>query len=132
MKLKVDIKKDSAVPIYAQLQNQIRLQIHRGALRPGEAMPTVRALAVDLGVNANTVARVYRDLQNQGLLRLERGVGTFVTEGEGDRGLAEDAYQTISEKASELVELSRQAGLRAGEVTQLVETLWKEKTDAQR
>ena len=88
MDFHVEIEKHSAVPIYAQLQEQIRLLIRRGALRPGDAMPSVRTLAVDLEINANTVARVYRDLQHEGLLRLERGVGTFIV----DR-LEEEAVQ---------------------------------------
>ena len=131
MDFKIDIEKRSAIPIYAQLQDQIRLAIRRGALVTGQAMPTVRSLAVDLGVNANTVARVYRDLQNEGLLRLERGVGTFVAEGREAPTVGEDAFRAITTTAEELVELSRRAGLRAGEVAQLIETLWKEKTDAE-
>ncbi len=132
MELNVDIEKSSAVPIYAQLQEQIRLLIRRGALQPGDAMPTVRALAVDLGINANTVTRVYRDLQREGLLRLERGIGTFVAEGEARPTVAERDFREIAEKAAELIALSQRTGLRVGEVTQLIETLWKEKTDAQR
>ncbi len=131
MELKVEIEKRSAIPIYAQLRDQIRLLIHRGVLAPDDSMPTVRALAVDLGINANTVARVYRDLQVEGLLRLERGVGTFVAGRHGGRTLGEGDYEAIAGKASELVELSRRAGLRAGEIAQLIETLWKEKDHAE-
>ncbi len=130
MEIDVTIEKGSAVPIYAQLSEQIRLLIRRGALAPGASMPTVRSLAVELGINANTVARVYRDLQREGLLRLERGVGTFVAEGEG-RMVKEGDYRSIAAKAAELIDLGRQAGLRVGELTQLVETLWKENANAQ-
>ncbi len=130
--LGVRIAKRSAVPIYAQLRDQIRLLIHRGALVPGHPMPTVRSLAVDLGINANTVARVYRDLQDEGLLRLERGIGTSVIEPPGDRAVLAKDFRAISRKASDLVELCRRAGLRAGEATQLIEFLWKEKSDAKR
>ena len=130
MELRIEIEKRSAVPIYAQLRDQIRLLVLRGALAPGDSMPTVRALAVDLGVNANTVARVYRDLQTEGVLRLERGVGTFVADSRQDRVLGEGDFEAIAGKAAELVELSRRAGLRAGEVTQLIDNLWKEKDHA--
>jgi GntR family transcriptional regulator len=130
MELRIEIEKRSAVPIYAQLRDQIRLLVLRGALAPGDSMPTVRALAVDLGVNANTVARVYRDLQTEGVLRLERGVGTFVADRRQDRVLGEGDFEAIAGKAAELVELSRRAGLRAGEVTQLIDNLWKEKDHA--
>ncbi len=132
MELRIEIEKRSAVPIYAQLRDQIRLLVLRGALEPGDGMPTVRALAVDLGINANTVARVYRDLQSEGILRLERGVGTFVADRRQDRALGEGDFEAIAGKAAELVELSRQAGLRAGEVTQLIDNLWKEKDHADR
>ncbi len=130
MELDVTIEKGSAVPIYAQLSEQIRLLIRRGALVPGNPMPTVRSLAVELGINANTVARVYRDLQRESLLRLERGVGTFVAKGGESRAVGEGDYRSIADKASELIDLGQRAGLRVGELTQLVETLWKENTNA--
>ncbi len=131
MELDVTIEKSSAVPIYAQLSEQIRLLIRRRALAPGDSMPTVRSLAVELEINANTVARVYRDLQREGLLRLERGVGTFVAESGEGRAVGEGDFRSISAKASELIDLGRRAGLRVGELTQLVETLWKENANAQ-
>ena len=68
----------SPLPVYVQLAEQIRLLVRRGALTAGDPLPTVRELAVALSLNANTVTRVYRDLQQEGLLRLERGLGTFV------------------------------------------------------
>ena len=131
MELTVDIEKGSAVPIYAQLSEQIRLLIRRGVVGPGKSMPTVRTLAVELGINANTVARVYRDLQREGLLRLERGVGTFVAESAESRAMGERDFRSISRKAAELIALGRSAGLRVGELTQLVETLWKENSNAE-
>ncbi len=131
MELEVTIEKGSAVPIYAQLSKQIRLLIRRGALSPGDSMPTVRSLAVELGINANTVARVYRDLQRESLLRLERGVGTFVAENGEGRVVEEGDYRQVTAKAAELIDLGRRAGLRVGELTQLVETLWKENANAQ-
>ncbi len=131
MELDVTIEKGSAVPIYAQLSKQIRLLIRRGALSPGDSMPTVRSLAVELGINANTVARVYRDLQRESLLRLERGVGTFVAENGEGRVVEEGDYRKVTAKAAELIDLGRRAGLRVGELTQLVETLWKENANVQ-
>ncbi len=131
MELDVTIEKGSAVPIYAQLSKQIRLLIRRGALAPGDSMPTVRSLAVELGINANTVARVYRDLQRESLLRLERGVGTFVAENGEGRVVEEGDYRKVTAKAAELIDLGRRAGLRVGELTQLVETLWKENANVQ-
>ena len=65
-------------PLYAQLERGIRAAIATGRLAPGAQLPTVRELAVDLSVNANTIARVYADLERSGVLQTRRGVGTFV------------------------------------------------------
>jgi GntR family transcriptional regulator len=65
-------------PLYAQLEQGIRGAIGAGRLPPGAQLPTVRQLAVELKVNANTVARVYADLERAGVLETRRGVGTFV------------------------------------------------------
>ena len=68
----------SGVPIYRQIQDQIRYGIASGQLCPGEQLPTVRALAVDLSVNPNTVIKAYTELERQGVLTTEQGSGTFV------------------------------------------------------
>src|SRR5262245_7592591 len=65
-------------PLYAQLERELRASIAAGRLRAGDQLPTVRQLAVDLRVNANTVARVYADLERAGVLETRRGVGSFV------------------------------------------------------
>jgi GntR family transcriptional regulator len=66
------------LPLYAQLDRGIRSAIATGRLGPGSQLPTVRQLAVELRINANTVAGVYTDLERAGLLEARRGVGTFV------------------------------------------------------
>jgi GntR family transcriptional regulator len=65
-------------PIYVQLDQGIRAAIATGRLAVGTQLPTVRQLAVDLRVNANTVARVYAELERAGVVETRRGVGTFV------------------------------------------------------
>ena len=68
----------SGVPIYRQIQDQIRYGIGSGKLRPGEQLPTVRSLAVDLQINPNTVIKAYTELERSGVLTTEQGSGTFV------------------------------------------------------
>jgi GntR family transcriptional regulator len=68
----------SGVPIYRQIQDQIRYGIASGRLRPGDQLPTVRALAVDLKVNPNTVIKAYTELERLGVLTTEQGSGTFI------------------------------------------------------
>lgn len=65
-------------PIYAQLERAIRMAIASGRLAQGAQLPTVRQLAVDLRINANTVAKVYAELERAGVVETRRGVGTFV------------------------------------------------------
>ena len=65
-------------PLHAQLERTIRAAIASRRLRPGDQLPTVRQLAVDLSVNANTVARVYAELERAGVIETRRGVGSFV------------------------------------------------------
>jgi GntR family transcriptional regulator len=120
------VDRASPLPVYVQLAEQIRLLVRRGALGPGDPLPTVRELAVALGINANTVARVYRDLQQEGLLRLERGLGTFVEPQRRESTLVDRDYQRIVKRARELVALCRESGLSARELAQLVDGVWKE------
>lgn len=74
----ITIDSRDARPIYAQIEHALRAAIASGRLRAGDRLPTVRELAVDLRVNANTVARVYTDLERAGVLETRRGVGSFV------------------------------------------------------
>jgi GntR family transcriptional regulator len=69
----------SGVPVYRQIIDQILCGIASGGLRPGDQLPTVRQLAVDLAVNPNTVVRAYRELEIRGVLSTQQGVGTFIT-----------------------------------------------------
>jgi GntR family transcriptional regulator len=71
------IDSSDPLPIYAQLERAIRMAIATGRLRKGDKLPTVRQLAVDLRINANTVAKVYGELERAGVLETHRGVGTF-------------------------------------------------------
>jgi GntR family transcriptional regulator len=72
------IDTEDPTPIYAQLERAIRFAIATERLRVGEQLPTVRQLAVDLKINANTVAKVYAELERGGIVETRRGVGTFV------------------------------------------------------
>src|ERR1700738_5274604 len=75
-----NVDSKSPTPIYARLNRAIRAAIATGQLEPGAQLPTVRQLAVDLAVNANTVGRGYAPLERDGILETRRGVGTIVRE----------------------------------------------------
>ncbi|MEW6744195.1 MAG: GntR family transcriptional regulator [Planctomycetota bacterium] len=76
MHFRIDLK--SGVPIYRQIIEQVKFGIARGDLQPGDQLPTVRQLAVDLSINPNTVIRAYRELEIEGVLETHQGSGTFV------------------------------------------------------
>jgi len=122
--LPVDLKKDSGIPLYIQVREQIRLLIHQGLLKPGDPVPTVRALAVQLGINANTVARIYRELEDEGLLDLRRGLGTFVSKGEQTKPARPKDLQKIEAWVRDLVLLARDSGLGAIELYHMIERHW--------
>src|SRR5262249_19874483 len=77
MIIQIDAK--DSTPIYAQIERALRAAIASGRLKTGEQLPTVRQLAVDLQVNANTVARVYTHLGRRGVRETPRGAGSFIT-----------------------------------------------------
>jgi GntR family transcriptional regulator len=74
----LSIDQRDPTPIYAQLERGLRAAIATSRLHPGDQLPTVRQLAVDLQVNANTVARVYAELERAGVIETKRGVGSFI------------------------------------------------------
>jgi GntR family transcriptional regulator len=76
LEIRIDAK--SGVPFYRQIIEQVKFAIARGDLSPGDRLPTVRQLAVDLSINPNTVIRAYRELEIAGVLETQQGSGTFV------------------------------------------------------
>jgi GntR family transcriptional regulator len=80
----IRIDKNSRVPLYDQIKDQIKGLIHAGQIKTGDQLPTIRELSVELSVNFNTVALAYRDLVNQGVIITERGKGSFVASTPGE------------------------------------------------
>ena len=76
IEFKLDPK--SGIPFYRQIIDQIRFGIVSGKLKVGDQLPTVRALAVELKVNLNTVSKAYRELEIQNILETQQGTGTFI------------------------------------------------------
>jgi GntR family transcriptional regulator len=72
--------RDGGVPIYVQLRDQIAAAVGSGRLRPGDQLPTMREVAVDLRIDLNTVQRAYAELEREGILTVVRGRGSFVAE----------------------------------------------------
>lgn len=76
----IRIEKASGIPVTRQILDQVRTQCATGALQPGDQLPSVRQLALDLAVNQNTILRVYERLEAEGIIERRHGAGTFVSE----------------------------------------------------
>ena len=121
----MNLDMDSGIPVYIQLGEQIRILIRNGSLKAGDLMPTTRSLAVQLGINVNTVARVYRDLQSSGHLCLKRGVGTFVADGVR-QPMQKKQFALLEQKVDQIIKISKDAGISPTELAQFITTKWKE------
>jgi len=100
----------NGVPIYVQLRDQMLRAVGEGRLRPGDQMPTMRQLAVALRIDLNTARRAYDELEAMGVIRLERGRGSFVSE--PPRGLKlRDSLEHTDELAREALGLAQARGV---------------------
>ena len=105
----------SGVPVYRQLIDQVRGGIAAGSLAPGDQLPTVRQLAVDLAINPNTVMRAYRELELGGLLETHQGTGTFISNKKLEKKSAERERQ-LSQMAGEFAARAGAAGFTLEEL----------------
>ena len=102
MVLWLDVDPRSGVPIYVQLVERVRHALTVGTLRPGERLPTVRALAGELAVAPNTVVKAYNELQRAGLIESRPGVGTVVA-GDLEEAVREQQEEALYERLGVLV-----------------------------
>ena len=116
------LDENSGVPVYRQIMDQVRGGIALGALRPGDQLPTVRQLAVDLAINPNTVVRAYRELELGGMLESNQGTGTFIREQPIEGGK--------QERARQLTQIARDCIARVGAAGFTVRELMEELREA--
>jgi GntR family transcriptional regulator len=106
----------TTTPIYVQLAERINRQIVRKELKPGDKLPSVREMAVQAGVNPNTVQRTYRELELKGIVETRRGQGTFVT---GNEQVLQNLREAMKEaRISTFVQDMREMGYSAEEMVQ--------------
>lgn len=119
-KLSLQLDFRSGLPIYTQIVNQVQSQLANGILKPGDQLPTVRALAEELRVNFNTVARAYRLLDEVHIISTQQGRGTYITEippPEVKEKLRHESLEALTERfVSEAIRL----GFSEREVSQMV------------
>ena len=119
------IRNTNNQPIYEQICTQIKAQNISGKLAPGEALPSIRALAKDLRVSVITTKRAYDELEADGFLYTVAGKGCFVAEKNLDL-IREQKLKELEDHLSAAVELAAQCGVSSGELTEMLHILQKE------
>ncbi|HET6627192.1 MAG TPA: GntR family transcriptional regulator [Nocardioidaceae bacterium] len=120
----IRIDTTSATPPFEQVRAHIAGLVAGGALTAGTKLPTVRQLAADLGLAPNTAARVYRELESDGVVVTHGRRGTFVTSDIAAAGATSDVAARAREAAAEFTARARRLGLSRAEAVQLVERSW--------
>ncbi len=115
------IDPSDGVPIYDQIVRQVTFAVADGLLRPGELVPSVRELSRQLTVNPNTVARAYRQLQDEHVLRPVRGTGLAVAQGAAARCRKKRAA-LIRQRLQQFLNEARRSGLEKSELASWIET----------
>lgn len=123
--MKIIILPQGTMAIYEQIVNQLKNAIVTGELGAGEALPSIRALAAELGVSVITTKRAYEELEKEGLIRSVAGKGFYVCEYNTDY-LREKQLMMLEKRLGEIISEAKQAGLGCGELVEMVEALYGE------
>ena len=114
----------SKQPLYEQLVEQLRRQLILGGMEAGAAMPSVRQLATELGINPNTIQKAYRRMEEEGMIIYVPGRGSFVSDDLADMLKRQRAEQL--EQTRQMISLFREMGLPKNTIDEIVETVYKE------
>ena len=127
LNLQLDFR--SGLPIYIQIVNQVQQRVVSGALKPGDQLPTVRALALELRVNFNTVARAYRLLDEARIISTQQGRGTYITEIPPPEVTEQLRRETLQALALRYVNEAKRINSSNKEITESIRDqlrIWKE------
>ena len=128
---RISLDAHSGVPVYRQIIDQVIGGIAVGALAPGEQLPTVRQLAVDLSINPNTVIRAYRELEIRGVLDTEQGTGTFISQQKVRRDDAE-RQRSLNQLIGDLMARAGSAGFTVEEIIEQLRALQSDNAGKER
>ncbi|MBR0416609.1 MAG: GntR family transcriptional regulator [Firmicutes bacterium] len=112
----------SDVPLYLQLRNQVVIAISKGVLKPGDHLPTVRALSDESGVNAMTISKAYQLMKQEGYISTERRGGAVVSAGDKEIKVSKDTVNRLDLCISEL----RLSGMGEEQIVDLCRRLYRE------
>lgn len=109
----------SSISVYEQIENQVKFAVASGRLKEGDQLPSIKELGDRLGINFNTVAKAYRDLEVMGLIYTRRGMGCFIQKGVKDK-CKEDCFARIVRRVHEVVQEAKAAGLPKKFLTDII------------
>jgi DNA-binding transcriptional regulator YhcF (GntR family) len=115
---------DDKLPIYLQIINYLKSELISGNLKPGDKLPSVRDLSSSLKVNPNTIARVYQELEREGITFTQRGTGTFIRE--DSKMIVEIRKDMAKEMIDTFLEGMKNMGFVKEEVIRAIDNGWKE------
>jgi len=127
MNLEIDFR--SGIPIYLQVVERIKERLAAGQLKPGDQLPTVRALALELRVNFNTIARAYRIMDEAGIISTQQGRGTYILETPSPEAAASIRQQALEDLTRRYLADAERLGASPEELSGVLYrqvTQWKE------
>lgn len=119
------IDPSSPIPIFRQIADLIRRSVAAGVYRPGEMIPSLRTLALELRVNPNTVQRAYEELERQGLVRARKGLGMFITHRAVTRART-DSREAVRRVFVQGIQAALAAGMSPTSIRTAFSQAWKE------
>lgn len=125
MNININISNSSSVPLYEQIQSQIKSQILNGQLKAGDGLPSIRSLAKELKVSIITIKRAYEELEKDGYLETVTGKGSFVASQNKER-LKEVAMYEVESKLEEIIRQAKSVGMTLEEGLEIFKSLYEE------
>lgn len=123
--MKILISNSSSMPIYEQIEDQIKTLILKGEIEPGYSLPSIRMLAKELHISVITTKRAYEELERAGYIETVRGKGSFV-KAQNQELLREKKLKRIEDMLSDVVVESRSLGLTLDELNELLSVIYEE------
>ncbi|MBP3929178.1 MAG: GntR family transcriptional regulator [Peptostreptococcaceae bacterium] len=123
--MNINISNTSTIPLYEQIQTQIKSQILNGSLQQGEGLPSIRNLAKELKVSIITTKRAYEELEKDGFIQTVVGKGTFVSNQNTER-LKEITLYNLENKLEEIIKQAKSAGITLEEGLEIFKSIYEE------
>lgn len=123
--MKIVISNTSEIPLYQQIKDQIKDAIFKEELVEGNALPSIRAFANDLKVSVLTIRRVYEELEKEGFVTSQVGIGTFVSVGNMEL-LRDSKRRLVEEKMQDMIQTAKSLKITRDELNEMMDILYEE------